>query len=176
MAGQLLKKVSCAGMLFWTCMQFSLLLAAEPGGPPPPFPMIAGITGEDQFPMGCVSCHVNMPEQNMDTRFSTLMKGLSENVPPHLLAKAQAASPAGMTLKGKHPDPGSPDTTIPASCLACHGKDSPNAPPFDRLMHLIHLTGGKENHYLAIFQGQCTHCHKLDLRTGTWNMGSGIEK
>lgn len=175
MSVQLLKKVSCPVMLFWACFQFSLLMAAETGGPPPQAPMIPGITGEDQFPLGCVSCHINMPDRGMDTRFSTLMKQLAVNVAPNLLAKAQAASPAGLVLKGIHPVPGSIGI-IPGSCLKCHGRDSRVAPPFGRLMHLIHLADGNENHFLALFQGECTHCHKVDLRTGALTIGSGVEK
>jgi hypothetical protein len=44
------------------------------------------------------------------------------------------------------------------------------------MVHLIHLTGGQENHYIAIFQGECTHCHKFNPNTGKWFLPSGTEK
>jgi hypothetical protein len=42
-------------------------------------------------------------------------------------------------------------------------------------MHNVHLTGA-QNEFLVLYQGQCTHCHKLDLKTGAWRMPSGAEK
>jgi hypothetical protein len=58
----------------------------------------------------------------------------------------------------------------------CHVRDSRVAPPFAKLLHEIHLVGGKENHFLTLANGTCTSCHKLDQKTGTWRLGSGIEK
>jgi len=29
---------------------------------------------------------------------------------------------------------------------------------------------------MTLFQGECTHCHKLDAMTGKWSMPSGPEK
>lgn len=158
--------------------------AAAPGAPPsspgaPPAPpsarKIPGINAPDPFPNACVSCHVNMPEQNMDARFSTLMKGWREKVEPGLLAKAQAAAPAGVTLKGKHPAITSALRNIPDGCLKCHGAESKKAPPFARMIHLVHLTGGDENHFMTMFQGECTDCHKLNATTGAWSIPSAPE-
>jgi hypothetical protein len=143
--------------------------------PPPPARKIPGINAEDPFPKGCIDCHVNMPERRLDTRFSTLLTEWSEKVDPGLLAKAQAAAPAGITLKGKHPSAASALHDIPARCLHCHGSQSKKAPPFERLMHSIHLTGGDESHFMTVFQGQCTFCHKLNLETGAWSIPSGPE-
>ena len=151
--------------------------AAAPTSPPapPPARMIPGINGPDPFPNACVSCHVNMPEQKLDARFSTLLKGWNEKVEPALLEKAQAAAPAGVVLKGKHPAATSSLKNIPAGCIKCHGRDSTKAPPFARLVHRIHLTGGDANHYMTLFQGECTHCHKLDAATGAWSIPSAPE-
>ncbi len=150
---------------------------AEPGAPPPlpPARKIPAITTEDPFPSGCIGCHVDMPDRNLDTRLSTLLKAWSEEVEPGLLAKAQATAPAGLTLKGKHPAAKSALQDIPAKCMKCHGADSKKAPPFARLIHRIHLTGGDENHFMTIFQGECTLCHKLDLETGAWSIPSAPE-
>jgi hypothetical protein len=60
--------------------------------------------------------------------------------------------------------------------MSCHGKGSKTAPAFSTMLHVIHLTGGEESHYLTIFQGECTPCHKMDAATGAWTMPSGPER
>jgi hypothetical protein len=92
------------------------------------------------------------------------------------LAKAQAAAPAGVTLKAKHPRV-MPATlrNIPGACIKCHSPASKNAPSFAKMIHLIHLTGGDENDFLTEFQGECTHCHKLNEKTGAWSIPSAPE-
>lgn len=142
----------------------------------PPLRDIPGITSDDIFPSGCVSCHLNFADRNMDTRISTSLADWSEKVGPKLLEKAQAASPDGVILSGKHPYALDSLTDIPKACIDCHRSMSQNAPVFSQMLHLIHLTGGKENHYMTIFQGECTHCHKLNLNTGKWFTPSGSEK
>jgi len=123
-----------------------------------------------------VDCHINYTEMNMDTRLSTLLSQWSEEVEPGLLAKAQAACPEGLTLKGKHPAAAFSLKNIPSGCLTCHGAKSTKAPPFARLMHSIHLTGGEKSPYLTLFQGECTLCHKLDAASGALSIPSGPEK
>ena len=144
--------------------------------PVPPTRMIPGITTEDSFPGGCVSCHLNYVDMNMDTRISTLMTRLTEKVEPRLLAKAQGATPTGVTLLGRHPEATESLGDIPSACLECHDRAASKAPDFSRMIHSIHLTGGDENHYLTLFQGECTHCHKLDASTGAWRTPSESEK
>lgn len=141
----------------------------------PPPRNIPGITSEDNFPNACVDCHMNYKEMNMDTRFSTLMQLWREKVDSTLLIKAQDAAPVGLILKGKHPNAPTKFNNIPAECLTCHKKDSKIAPPFASLIHRIHLTGGAENHFLTIFQGECTYCHKLNQTTGAWTIPSAPE-
>jgi len=143
---------------------------------PPPFPQIAGLTAPDQFPRGCVDCHVNRPDLQMDVRLSTLVGHSQEEVDPAFLAKVRAFAPADIPLKGKHPQVEVAGAEIPRSCLICHSRASTSAPPFARLLHGIHLVGGEENHFLSMFQGQCTHCHKLDRATGAWSLGTGVEQ
>lgn len=43
-------------------------------------------------------------------------------------------------------------------------------------MHVIHLVGGNGNRFLTANQGECTHCHKLNQKTGTWKTASSAEK
>jgi hypothetical protein len=141
---------------------------------PPPARKIPGITAEDPFPRACVDCHVRLPE--MDVRISTLMAGWNDRVEPVLLAKAHGSAPQGLALAGRHPAVPEALANIPVACLDCHAEGSDTAPPFAGMMHAIHLTGGEENHFLTLFQGECTHCHKLDPKTGAWSMPSGAEQ
>jgi hypothetical protein len=150
----------------------------QPQGAPqlPPPRSIPGITAEDPHPRGCVDCHVYIKEMDLDVRLSTQMASLTKTVEPALLKKAQAAAPPGVTLKGQHPSlPASAFRDIPNSCLMCHGPKSQVAPPMARLTHLIHLTGGAQNIFLTVHQGDCTHCHKLGS-TGAWSIPSGPER
>ena len=136
---------------------------------------IPGITVDDQFPHSCVSCHKNYTEQKMDVRLSSIIKAWSEKIPEDMLAKYQASAPEGITLKGKHPSTIDGQSSIPEACNKCHGKSMKTALPFSRLMHLIHLSGGKQNLFLSMFGGECTHCHKLDQKTGAWTIVNGKE-
>jgi hypothetical protein len=156
---------------------FALLPPAGEAGAQPPARKIPGITAPDTHPGACVDCHINYTEMNLDARFSTLMKRWTTEVPPALLAHAKNAAPGGMAIKGRHPVVSPAGLrNIPGSCLACHGKTSRMAPPFSRMIHEVHLAGGDQNHFLTMFQGECTLCHKLDRKTGAWSIPSGPEK
>lgn len=135
---------------------------------------IPGITAKDTFPRACVDCHVKTAGGDM--RLSVLLAAWRQSVDADLLAKAKAAGPPTATLRGKHPAAAESLTNIPDGCSAkCHKADSKLAPPMSQMMHVIHLTGGAENPFLTKFQGQCTHCHKLDAK-GDWTVPSGPEK
>jgi len=142
----------------------------------PPVRRIPGITVEDKFPNGCVDCHTNHPEMNQDHRLTTILSSWNKGVNPEILKKAQNIVPAGIILKGVHPDIRDSVKMIPSDCRKCHSKASKTAPMMYPLMHLIHLTGGEKNHFLTVFQGECTHCHKLNPEKGTWAILSGPEK
>lgn len=142
----------------------------------PPARKIPGLTAEDKFPNGCVDCHINMPDIKQDERISTLMSKWNKKVEIKLLKKAQAVAPSGMTLKGIHPPASESLKNVPDACMTCHSKTSRTAPPLAALLHVIHLTGADNNHFLTIFQGECTYCHKLNDTTGVWMMPSGSEK
>lgn len=151
--------------------------AEKAGAPPLPPPReIPGITVPDLFPRGCVDCHIVVPDTKKDERLSTHMGQWTRAVDPKTLGKAQAAAPKGVKLKGRHPAATGALRNVPASCLPCHGRTSTVAPPFARMVHAIHLTGGKDNEFMTLFQGECTHCHKLDPASGAWSMPSGAEK
>jgi hypothetical protein len=142
----------------------------------PPARKIPGLTAEDKFPNGCVDCHINMPDIKKDERISTLMSRWDKKIEPKLLKKAQDVSPGRVTIKGTHPQSRASLKNIPAACITCHSNMSRTAPPFAAMIHAIHLTGGEDNHFLTIFQGECTYCHKLNAATGVWIMPSSSEK
>lgn len=114
-----------------------------------------------EFPRGCVDCHTGT--KDTPAALSVRLKEWTTRVDPALLAKAQAAAPKGMTLKGKHPNVAAMVKEIPASCLKCHAKDSKMAPPFAAMMHTIHDTA-------------CTNCHKVDAKSGQVTVPSAAEK
>jgi formate-dependent nitrite reductase cytochrome c552 subunit len=136
-----------------------------------------GRAAVDPYPNACVSCHVVMKEKGQDERLSVALKAWTAGkVEPGLLAQSKATAPAGVTLKGKHPPAEDSVEDIPAACLDCHDAASKKAPPFSRLLHLVHLTGGVKNVYVTTFKSDCTNCHKLDAKTGEWSIPSGPEK
>lgn len=169
-------KYSFLGVAMWLLLvTFHQVNASEPQETHPPRD-IPGITTDDMFPSGCVGCHLNFTDRNMDTRISTSLANWAEKVEPKLLEKAQAATPKESVLTGKHPPASASLADIPKACIACHNNMRQNAPAFSQMVHLIHLVGGQDNHYLTLFQGECTHCHKFDPNTGKWFTPSGSEK
>lgn len=133
-----------------------------------------GLTAKDAFPNGCVDCHV--AGKDADMRLSVLVATWQTAVPPALVEKAKAASADPSKIKGRHPAVANAKTNVPQTCTgACHRKGSKVAPPFAQLLHTIHLVGAP-NRFLTVNQGQCTHCHKLDQKTGTWTLPTGNEK
>lgn len=134
-----------------------------------------GVAAKDAYPNGCVDCHV--AGKDGDMRMSALMAKWTTAVPEALVAKAKAASVDASKIKGKHLAVPNAKANIPQTCLGtCHKKGSTIAPPFATLMHTIHLLGGSQNRFLTANQGACTHCHKLDQKTGAWKIASGPEK
>lgn len=164
------------------------LLIAAVGAPPvnaepataaaPPAPrQIPGLTVADTHPGACVDCHVVYRDRGMDKRLSVALKKWTDGeVERGLLALTRTSALAGMAIKGRHPEAADSLDDIPAACLDCHDDAAGKAPPFSRLIHLVHLTGGAQNHFVSVFQGECTLCHKLDGRTGVWSIPSGPEK
>ena len=130
----------------------------------------------DPFPKGCVSCHTVDKAKGADHRLSVALgQWTAGKVDPGLLAQSKASAPAGVVLKGKHPSAEDSLEDIPNACLDCHDAGSKKAPPFSQLLHLVHLTGAN-NVFVTTFKGDCTHCHKLDAKTGAWSMPSGPEQ
>jgi hypothetical protein len=136
-----------------------------------------GRAAVDPYPRGCVSCHVLDKGKGVDNRLSVALKEwTSGKIEPDLIAMSEAAAPTGLTLKGKHPAADDSLEDIPGACLDCHDAGSKKAPPFVRLLHLAHLSGGVNNAYVTTFKSDCMHCHKLNTQTGEWSMPSAPEK
>jgi len=133
---------------------------------------VPGLQAADATPNACVDCHVQRGE--VDMRLSTRVAALGMGAPEELMAKARAAAPAGQELGGWHPAL-RPEAyaNLPGACLRCHHEESKMAPPFARLIHLIHLT---ENSFTQQAGGGCGSCHKLDAATGQWAIPSGAER
>lgn len=126
----------------------------------------------DPFPNACVDCHV--AGKDADMRLSTLITAWGTTVPAALVEKAKAASADPTKIKGKHPPVPNAKTNSPQACLTCHRRGSTIAPPFAQLLHSIHLVGASNRFQAA--KGDCTSCHKLDVKTGAWKLPSGAEK
>ena len=137
---------------------------------------VAGQTpAKDPYLNGCVDCHVK--SKDADTRLSTLMTSWASAVSAAMVEKAKAASADPARIKGKHPVVPNVASSMPQTCLkACHKKASTIAPPFAQLLHTLHLVGGTANKYVMVYKSDCTHCHKLDPKTGVWTLPSGAEK
>jgi len=104
-----------------------------------------------------------------------MMGKWNAGVEPKLLSGAKAAALNPAKITGRHPGAKGSLKSIPDGCVKCHGEASKLAPPFGRMMHVIHLVGGDQNLYMGYYQGDCTHCHKLDVKTGTWSIPSAAE-
>ncbi len=129
----------------------------------------------DPFPRGCVDCHVVLPAEQRDVRLSTIMKNLTERVDPRLQTRLTKLVAGKTVLTGQHPNLLGATLDIPAVCLSCHRADSTEGPPFAEMMHLIHLAGGNDNHYISLFNGNCSFCHKFDQHIGTFMVPSHSE-
>jgi hypothetical protein len=140
-------------------------------------PAIPGLTAPDEFPNGCVDCHVERADVEGHMPISKVLEQWQTEVPADLLGKLTKVTPEGTKLKGKHPKvpPKMLEAGIPDSCLMCHKAGSTMAAPLSAYMHDIHLVGGAENQFLTVFGGQCTHCHKFDKATAQWSLASGSE-
>ena len=167
----------CFGSMILVLSVPAASLAGKPAVPPAPAPRkIPGITTKDTHPKACIDCHVNHPEMNLDDRLSTIVGGFTKKVTEKALAKAKAAAADPSKIQGRHPVVDAAFKDIPNACLNCHRREFQAAPPFVHLMHAIHLVGGQENHFMTLYQGECTLCHKLALKTGAWSIPSGAEK
>ena len=133
---------------------------------------IPGLTGPDTHPEACVSCHIEMKDIGLDARLSTALSDWEQRVPDKVLEIARDLTGSPDILTGKHPVLALPLEDVPSSCVDCPDVAS-TAPPFGPLIHLAHYQGGESNHFLSVFGGECSLCHKIDWDTGTWRIPDG---
>jgi len=171
------RQLAAATGILSMCAALSLPVRAADTAALPPARQVPGITTADRHPQGCVDCHVVHEDKGIDARLGVALQAWTAgNIEPTLLAQTRATMPTGVVAKGRHPSAEDSLEDIPAACLDCHDSGSKKAPPFSRLLHLVHLTGGAKNPFMTVYQGECTHCHKLDGQTGAWSVPSGPEK
>jgi hypothetical protein len=103
-------------------------------------------TAADEFPQGCVSCHMVLPDK-ADKRLSVVLAELG-----HLPIKGKVAR-------------------VPADCIACH--DSKVDTPFSVIVHKAHFGSPDKNEYIKRFGGDCRNCHTMDGATGQAKLKQG---
>jgi mono/diheme cytochrome c family protein len=98
---------------------------------------------EDEYPEGCVSCHVategdGMPALRLDV----------------LLAKIGHGRGGERTLK------------VPTGCTRCHASDDQgSAGSLGKLVHLVHFREAADNKFTSEYGGDCSSCHAMDPST-----------
>ncbi len=104
------------------------------------------VQAADEFPRGCVSCHVAMKDQG-DKRLGPLL-----------------AEAGHVSIKGKV-------ASVPADCIACHAKKSDTK--FAVLIHQTHFAAPSDNDFVQHFGGDCRHCHVMDVEAGEARLKTG---
>ena len=176
--------VNCESLILLCCVMIGFTVAAAEetqnaivgATGAPPLRAIPGITSDDQFPTACVGCHLNYQDMNLDTRLSTVMAAWSKKVDPEFLQIAQSLVDSDIILAGVHPEVDVVRQEIPAVCLNCHERGKDNPVPLVPFIHKVHLNNQGKAVFLSIFQGECTHCHKLDKATGQWSVPNAAEE
>jgi hypothetical protein len=107
---------------------------------------ISPLLPADDFPDGCVSCHVVLGD-GMDKRLGVVLDAAGHR-----------------PIKGKV-------DRVPADCLQCH--KSLDDPPFSTLVHLAHFSSPDTNVFIERFGGDCRHCHVMDPATGLAGVKTG---
>jgi len=100
----------------------------------------------DDFPEGCVSCHVVLGDGS-DKRLEKVLGEVGHR-----------------SINGKV-------DRVPADCAGCHEKV--DEPSFSSLIHKAHFDPAEGNIFLQRFGGDCRHCHAMDGATGTASVKEG---
>ena len=62
--------------------------------------------------------------------------------------------------------------TVPTDCLECHSEDG-GFPPLYEFIHPAHYAA--DSGFMTEFEGNCTHCHAMDMDTGEVSVKSGAK-
>jgi len=100
----------------------------------------------DDFPAGCVSCHVVL-EDGADKRLAAVLDEIG-----HLALKDKVA-------------------TVPTDCIGCHEKKSDTK--FSVLIHQAHFGSPETNLFVQRFGGDCRNCHAMDGSSGQPSLKEG---
>ena len=95
----------------------------------------------DEYPEGCVSCHVERTGKT-DMRLSSLL--------------AQVGHTSVERVR-----------QVPRDCFRCHRPDEgSDDPPFSALIHEIHYDVPTVNTFVTLYEGDCRQCHSMDAEEG----------
>jgi hypothetical protein len=108
---------------------------------------VASPVTADDYPQGCVDCHTTGPNQ------------------PDLTLKTLLSQIGHMSIKKVK--------KVPVGCGGCHAAGEGEEDTFAEMMHEIHYDVPKANVFTTRFDGDCLHCHALDLDTGDATVKSG---
>jgi hypothetical protein len=109
---------------------------------------LAGLAAfADEYPEGCVSCHVATEKQDM--RLNVVLAKID-----HSMAGQRTA-------------------VIPIGCTRCHADADSIGGALSTLVHRAHYTGKVAEEFIGEFDGGCQSCHKMDDRTGKAGLKSG---
>jgi hypothetical protein len=109
----------------------------------------SGIVYADEYPAGCVDCHVQGTGAQ-DMRINAVLNRVGHG-------KAAERS-----------------KDIPTDCLRCHSyaKDA-WASPLGNLVHRAHYKSPEENAFTTQYGGSCQHCHNMEGESGKAGLKSG---
>ncbi len=106
----------------------------------------AGIAVADEFPEGCVSCHVQKIG-DVDFRLNTLLAQIGHRKVDRL-------------------------KVIPRDCGRCHASDD-GEDSFTVMIHQIHFDVPNINLFVQRYGGACTHCHEVNTESGEAGLKNG---
>lgn len=101
----------------------------------------------DEYPEGCVSCHVATEKEDM--RLNVVLDKID------------------------HSRAGQRTAVIPTGCTRCHADAESIGGALSTLIHKAHYTGTIAEEFSGQFDGGCQSCHKMDDRTGKAGLKSG---
>lgn len=106
-----------------------------------------GIALADDYPQGCVSCHVATKQQDM--RLNVVFDHI------------------------EHSMAGQRTLLIPTGCERCHADEKGVGGALSKLIHRSHYTDPIKEKFTGQFNGDCVSCHKMDTDTGQAEIRSG---
>ena len=108
--------------------------------------ILAGAAVADEFPEGCVSCHVKKVG-DVDFRLNTLLAQIGHRKVDRL-------------------------KQIPRDCGRCHASDD-SEDSFTSMIHEIHFDVPKINLFVNRYGGACINCHEINKETGDAGLKNG---